>query len=210
MEMKKRDFDRAAPSWDEEPGRVRLAEDVAAAIREAVPLTADMDVLDYGCGTGLLTLRLQSHVGTITGMDTSRGMLDILDSKVEKGKFSNVRSRFLDIDKGDVPDGRYHVIVSSMTLHHVEDPSALLKQLYGCLLPGGSLCIADLDAEGGAFHEDNRGVFHFGFERQWMRRLFEETGLEDVRDRTAATVVKRSHDGPKRTFTIFLFCGTRQ
>ena len=70
MEREKRDFDRAAGSWDEEPGRVRLANDVAAAILDDVPLAKDMDVLDYGCGTGLITLRLQPYVRFITGVDT--------------------------------------------------------------------------------------------------------------------------------------------
>jgi 2-polyprenyl-3-methyl-5-hydroxy-6-metoxy-1,4-benzoquinol methylase len=209
MVGQKRDFDKAAGSWDEEPGRVKLANDVAAAILDDVALTKDMDALDYGCGTGLITLRLQPYVRSITGVDTSRGMLDILVSKLRSGNLSNVRPRFLDSGKGEVLEGRYHVIVSSMTIHHVENPSSLVKQLNSCLLPGGYLCIADLDPEGGAFHGDNLGVFHFGFNRNDMRGLFEQQGLEDVRDRTAATVIKRTSDGSERAFTIFLVSGQK-
>lgn len=209
MKKKKRDFDAAAALWDEEPRRVRLAQDVAAAIRYEVPLTKNTDVLDYGCGTGLLTLGLQPHVRSITGVDTSRGMLDILNTKIVKENLSNVRTRFLDSGEGGMLEGIYHVIVSSMTFHHVEDPSGLMKQLQRCLLPRGYLCVADLDPEGGAFHEDNQGVFHFGFDRTFMHRLFRQTGLENIHDRTAAVVVKRISGGLEKTFTIFLVTGQK-
>jgi 2-polyprenyl-3-methyl-5-hydroxy-6-metoxy-1,4-benzoquinol methylase len=49
-------FDQVAGSWDEDPGRVALARAVAEQIRQQVPLMPQMDVLDFGCGTGLLTL----------------------------------------------------------------------------------------------------------------------------------------------------------
>ena len=73
--MSKKDFDHAAVTWDEKPGRIKLAADVANAILKSVEVHADMDVLDYGCGTGLLTLSLQPHVRSITGADSSHGML---------------------------------------------------------------------------------------------------------------------------------------
>jgi len=70
-----RDFDTAAATWDEEPRRVKLSEDMAAAIAGRVPLSKSMTAIDYGCGTGLLTLLIQPHVGRIIGADSSKGML---------------------------------------------------------------------------------------------------------------------------------------
>jgi cyclopropane fatty-acyl-phospholipid synthase-like methyltransferase len=58
----KRDFDAVAASWDQEPRRVKLARDVVEAIRRELPLTPEMEVLDYGCGSGLVTLGLQPFV----------------------------------------------------------------------------------------------------------------------------------------------------
>jgi len=67
----RRDFDKEAAKWDENPGRVKLANEVAdSIIREAAP-SAGMDALDFGCGTGLVTLRIQPLVGSITGADSS-------------------------------------------------------------------------------------------------------------------------------------------
>jgi len=65
MENKTRDFNKAAATWDEEPRRLKLAGEVADAIAKSIPLTPSMDVLDFGCGTGLLTLNLQPGVRSL-------------------------------------------------------------------------------------------------------------------------------------------------
>jgi ubiquinone/menaquinone biosynthesis C-methylase UbiE len=204
-----RNFDKEAAAWDENPARVRLADDVAAAVARPVPLNAEMDALDLGCGTGLVTLRLAPRVRTIIGVDSSQGMLDVLDAKVARGNLTNVRTLRLDLDKGDTLPGSYDLIASSMTLHHIERIDALLVRLHAALLPSGRLCLADLDSEDGQFHSDNQGVFHFGFDRAALRQAFAEAGFEDVQDTTAAEVVKPDRDGKLRSFSIFLMTGIK-
>jgi predicted TPR repeat methyltransferase len=71
MNSKERDFDKEAASWDQGPGRIKLANDVAKAIKDDIRITPDMGALDFGCGTGLLTLQMQPLVRTITGVDSS-------------------------------------------------------------------------------------------------------------------------------------------
>jgi len=95
-----------AVSWDQNPARLKLASDVAHAVSQQVPLTPDMDALDFGCGTGLLTLRLQSRVRSITGVESSKGMLALLRNKIAQGNLTNVRTACLDLDKGHVLPGR--------------------------------------------------------------------------------------------------------
>lgn len=205
----KRDFDREAASWDKVPERIKLADDITLAIRKDVALTSDMDAMDFGCGTGLVSLQLQPFVHSITGVDESQGMLDILNQKTEKMNLTNVHTRFFDMEKGDVLEGRYHLIISSMTLHHIKDIKAILDQFHHVALPSGFLCIADLDSEGGLFHGDNKGVIHFGFDRDTMCRLLIEAGFDNVRHRTAATVMKPAHDGTMAEFTVFLATGRK-
>lgn len=205
----RKDFDKEAAQWDANPGRVKLAHDVAdAIIREARP-AREMDALDFGCGTGLVTLKLQPLVRSVTGMDSSRGMLEALESKVRGQGLANVRTRFLDLEQGGRVEGRYHLIVSSMTLHHVPDPAGLIAQLAGALLPGGTLAVADLDAEDGSFHGDNTGVLHLGFDRALVRGLFEQAGLTRVREVTAAVVAKDIEGRGRREFPVFLVLGTK-
>lgn len=209
MSQEKRDFNAEAANWDAVPARVKSAEDVADAIRAEVSLSREMDMLEFGCGTGLLSLRLQPLVRSVTCLDSSQGMLDVLRSKVRERELANVTVRHIDIEAGDTLEGRYDLVVCSMTLHHVEDIGRLLRQFADITSPGGTLCIADLDLEGGRFHADNTGVFHQGFDRAGLRQAIVDSGYEDVRDRTATVIEKPNSKGELEAFSIFLITGRR-
>jgi len=199
-----RDFDKEAAQWDANPGRVKLAHEVAdAIIREAKP-SRDMNALDFGCGTGLVTLRLQPLVGTILGVDSSRGMLGVLEGKIRTQGLKNIATRLVDFERGGRIEGRFHLLVSSMTLHHVPDIVGLFKQWKELLLPGGHVCFADLDAEDGSFHGDNTGVFHMGFDRGQLIKLLLSAGFLDVRDTTATTMIKDVEGKGEKEFPVFL------
>ncbi|OPY25674.1 MAG: bifunctional 3-demethylubiquinone-9 3-methyltransferase/ 2-octaprenyl-6-hydroxy phenol methylase [Methanocella sp. PtaU1.Bin125] len=209
MKDEKRDFNKAAASWDT-PVRVKLATDVAGAVTTSVRLAADMDVLDFGCGTGLLMLQLQPHVRSVTGVDSSEGMLEVLRTKVANAGLTNVRARHVDLDKGDALEGCYHLITSSMTLHHIREIQSLLNRFFSITAPAGHICIADLDPDDGHFHGgDDTGVFHNGFDRAALRRAFEEAGYVEVHDKTAARMTKPVQGGGTREFTIFLMTGQK-
>ena len=172
MNTENRDFDKEAASWDENPGRLKLAGDVARAISKRISLQHEMNVMDFGCGTGLLSMRLQQHVHSITGIDSSQGMLDVFNAKIAKYKLKNVRTLLLDLEKGDRLEGNYDLVFCNMTLHHIKDVESLLIRFYKVIAPGGYLCIADLDLDSGQFHSDNTGVFHFGFDRRRLHEMF--------------------------------------
>lgn len=209
MNTEKLDFDKLAGSWDEDPGRVQLAEDVAGAISREIPLSSDMDVMDFGCGTGLLTLQLRPKVRFITSVDSSQGMLAVLEGKIARQNLTNVRTLFCDLDQGNVLPGNYQLVVSSMTLHHIREIEPLFKQFHEIITPPGHLCVADLDLDGGQFHASDEGVFHHGFDRSYLHRLLREIGFSDVRDITAAEVTKPAADGNMRTFSVFLISGRK-
>lgn len=202
--MEKRDFDKAASSWDEDPRRVKLAHEVADAIIKEVCPTKDMDVLDFGCGTGLVMLRIQPYVRNITGADSSAGMLSVLEDKIARLGLDNVSTLLVDFEKGEKISGRYHLIVSSMTLHHVPETAPLLRRLFELLHPAGILCLADLDTEDGTFHPDNTGVFHFGFDRARLKTMLLQTGFKEAKDVTAAVMERVSGTGGKRAYPVFL------
>lgn len=207
MQGKTRDFDKDATAWDENAGRVKMAGNIANAIKDAFPLSLDMDVLDFGCGTGLLTLQLQPLVKSITGFDSSKGMLDVLNRKIANQNLPNVRTHYIDIEKGDVLEGSFDLIICSMTLHHIRDPKNLITQFKRVCLPQGHIGIADLDSDQGLFHgTNNEGVFHNGFDRDLMRHFLQQAGFTDVQFTTAAEVV-RFVPGGLRPFTIFLAAG---
>jgi len=205
----KTDFDKMAAEWDSNPLRVKLANDVADAIIREIRPTHDMDTLDYGCGTGLVTLRLQPFVRSVTGADSSRGMLEVIQGKVKSRGLLNVHTQFVDFEHGGKVEGKFHLAISSMTLHHVQEPADFLKRLCDLLTPGGIIGVADLDKEDGSFHDDNKGALHFGFDRASLKGLFEKAGFRDIRDVTATTVVKGIEGKPKREYPVFLIIGRK-
>jgi ubiquinone/menaquinone biosynthesis C-methylase UbiE len=204
MNTEKMDFGKYASTWDESPGRVKLAGELAAAVKDSLSLTPDMDILDFGCGTGLVTLQLASSVRSVTAVDSSRGMLDTLESRIAEKGITNVKTLYVDLDEGHKLDGEYHLVLSSMTLHHIKEIRPVLEMFHAVLKRSGSVCLSDLDPEGGRFHSDNQGVFHFGFDREKIRDLLMEAGFNNVEDRTAATVVKPAPEGEESAFTVFL------
>ncbi len=205
----KRDFNKEAQSWDDNPMRVQMAHHIADAILQQIPVSNEMDMLDYGAGTGLVTLALQPYVRSVTAADNSDGMLARLSEKAEASGLSNVKTKLLDLEKQAVPVDRYELIISSMTMHHLQDHRALISNLAAMLRPGGYLAIADLDLDDGEFHADQTGIRHDGFDRQEIVRLFAEAGLGQVTATTANTLTKEVKGKGPREFTVFLVTGRK-
>ena len=193
-------FDARAQTWDDDPRRRKLAESVFAALERAVPLRADMAALDYGAGTGLLTLALAARVRRVLAVDSSAGMLAVLAGKARDGGFANVETLHADFAKDPLPAGPFDLVASAMTLHHVADVADLLRKFFALLAPGGRIALADLDAEDGSFHGPNAaGVHHLGFDRAALARQCAAAGFADVRFSDAARNEKNG-----RTYSVFL------
>lgn len=197
-------FDEAAATWDAEERRVLQARGVTEAIVKRCALPADLDVLDFGCGTGLVSLGLRPLVSSVTGVDTSRGMLDVLERKVLEQGLDGVRAVLLPPDAPLSLPERFHLVVSSLALHHVADLAPLFARFRDHLHPGGRVALADLDLEDGTFHDDARGVFHLGFDRGAIAALLAGAGFVDVAVETA-TVTRKG----ERSYSIFLATGRR-
>ena len=138
-------FDESAKTWDADPVKVARAKAVAEAILNGAPLSARMNALEYGCGTGLLSFFLRTHLSHITLADSSDGMLSVLNDKIRETQTSHMVTTKLDLVTDTLPHDRYDLIYTSMTLHHVENTEDILGKLYALLSPSGYLCIADLD-----------------------------------------------------------------
>ena len=186
----KRDFDAAAAGWDEEPRRVKLSSEIAAAIRSAVALSPEWRAMDFGCGTGLVTVQLAPALGSIVGVDSSEGMLAQLAQKIERLGLTNVQTATADQVLTSQSPGQFHLISSAMTLHHVEQLPPLLATFHTLLLPGGCVALADLESEDGTFHDDPTGVFHHGFSSRQLTGLLEAAGFSSIAVRQVTEIVK--------------------
>lgn len=200
------EFDERARTWDDDPKKVKRANDIAAAIAREVPLAPGMTGFEYGCGTGLVSFAMAESLGDITMADSSEGMLAVLGEKIVRyGERDGRRMRAvkLDLSCEPLPAERYDIVYSAMTLHHIPDTAQVLRQFHGLLAPGGHLCIADLDAEDGSFHGLDVDVHH-GFDRAALGAQLRDAGFVDVRFDTALVMQR-----PERAYPVFLAVGRR-
>ena len=207
MEQNQARFARVAAEWDANPGRVALARAVADAIRNAVPLRPDMNAMDFGAGTGLVTLGLLPYVDRLTAVDASGEMLRVLDEKLKALKVGNVHTMLCEIGKTALPVAEFDLIVSSMVLHHIPDVPETLHRLRPCLRPGGWIALADLDSEDGTFHSDSTGVYHHGLDREGVCRWLQDAGFTETTAREAHRIVRPSADGQTHEYPVFLVTG---
>ncbi|HEY9151382.1 MAG TPA: class I SAM-dependent methyltransferase [Anaerolineales bacterium] len=202
-------FDERAKDWDSDPAKVERARVVADAIRKAVPLSAGMDALEYGCGTGLLSFALQSDLGQITLADASQSMLDVLAEKITASGVSNMHPARLDLSSDSLPDKRYHLTYSLMVLHHIHDVKNILLKFHAILESGGYLLVADLDQEDGTFHTDGTSDVHKGFDRAELQKWVEAAGFENITFSTAYQI-KKKVNGTEKSFPVFLMIARKK
>ncbi|MDD2837621.1 MAG: methyltransferase domain-containing protein [Sulfuricurvum sp.] len=190
-------FNNAAEHWDKGDLRQNIAHAVFQTISNRISLLSTMEIMDFGAGTGLLSFKIAQMVKEVVGVDLSEKMLEQLDNK----NSDTLRVEALCHDICEIPlEKKFNGIVSSMAMHHVEDTAALFEAFQLHLKRDGFVAIADLEAEDGSFHSHgNEGVFHFGFERDALRRTIEKAGFEHVRFHHAYTVEKET-----RNYPIFL------
>jgi SAM-dependent methyltransferase len=189
------DFDKRAASWDQDPLHARRNDAVASAIAARVPLGGKVDALEFGCGTGELTLRLAPALGRVFATDASAGMVEQLERKLAEGGFPNISARRLDLLVAPPLDRRFDLIYSAMTLHHIEDVPCLFGHLATLLTPAGHLALADLCAEDGSFHGGVE-VPHRGFAEEELAAFAAPAGLELGSYEEVFVVEKNGRDYP--------------
>jgi putative AdoMet-dependent methyltransferase len=195
-------FQSHAQEWDTRPIPAQISEGVSRALLSAMSLTDDLEVMDFGAGTGLICERVAPLVRSVVAVDISEAMLARLSEKEAlKGR---VEARCQDILTHPL-ESQVDLTVSAMAMHHVEDTAALWRTFLAHTRPGGRVALADLDAEDGSFHPpEAEGVFHAGFDRDALRAHIEGAGFVEVEFMTACEVSKEG-----RSYPIFLVTARR-
>lgn len=100
-------------------------------------LNPDMEVLEFGCGTGTTALTLAPLVRHIQAIDISAKMLQIARAKAESAGIENVTFEQSGIDDLSAPDAAYDAIMGYSILHLLDDKEAVIAKVYRMLKPGG-------------------------------------------------------------------------
>jgi len=195
-------FAHKSKTWDMNSKRVQNAKGIADLIVKNIKLDKSMELMDFGAGTGLLSYFVAPFISKIVAVDNSPSMLKEFHNKCNEFK---CETEVVEKDLStDTLDRKFDGVISSMTIHHLEDIPALLSKIYAMVNEGGFIALADLDSEDGSFHSDNTGVFHYGFDRAELTKYAQDAGFKDVSFSLASTIMK-----PHREFTVFLMTATK-
>ncbi len=127
-------FDDYAEGFDEslvDTLGYRIPEEMAQRLLEA---GADLsEVLDLGCGTGLMAAALEGHFGAMDGVDLSGNMLKLA------GNTGRYRELFCDdvVDFMAARRSGYTTVLAADVLVYAGDLARLLKPMADLLEPGG-------------------------------------------------------------------------
>lgn len=188
-------FSEKAKNWDQGSRRLATVNSIAKNILNDIELTKEMHLMDFGSGTGLLTERIAPKVAKITCVDVSPAMNEKL---LEKEFPCKIELKELDLTQSSI-DTTFNGIISSMTLHHIEDVKRLFKKFHSMLKENSFIALADLLSEDGKFHSDNTGVFHFGFDTDEIQKVVQSVGFKNVNIKVVNTIEK-----PHNNYEVFL------
>ncbi|CAG8680264.1 7245_t:CDS:2, partial [Acaulospora colombiana] len=195
-------------NYDKDPIHVSISKKCAKAVLNEADPEFDPDkseVLDFACGTGLISQELCAHVKSILGVDISQNAVDIYNKKVWQQGIDKEEMQALCLElkesEDDQLNGRkFDAIVCASSYHHLDNIDSMTKMLSNYLKPGGELFVLDLKKDPEISHKFHRTfnsghephgecgshVSHVhhkgGFDPIELERAFRNTGMiEDVR-----------------------------
>jgi 2-polyprenyl-6-hydroxyphenyl methylase/3-demethylubiquinone-9 3-methyltransferase len=127
----------AEGKWDylDEPGEAARYALIAGYVHR---LRSATDLLDVGCGTGLLCRYLDQSRVSYSGIDLSPTAIDQARERFPNAKFS-----VADVAQYEPPLGQtFDAIVFNEVLPHIEDPLGALDRYLGFLRASGILVIS--------------------------------------------------------------------
>ncbi|SHO80935.1 methyltransferase, putative [hydrothermal vent metagenome] len=202
MKNREDNFAHKSKSWDMSSKRVKNAQSIANAIIKNVKLNRDMKIMDFGAGTGLLSYFIAPLVDTIIAVDNSPSMLEEFRNK--SSEFQS-KTQIIEADLScEVIEDKFDGIISSMTIHHLEDTKALFQKFYNMLEDDGFIAIADLTTEDGSFHSDNIGVYHYGFDTNLLKDIARDVGFKNI-EFNIVSIIKK----PQADFNVFLMLASK-
>ncbi|KAG6226126.1 hypothetical protein E4U26_002586 [Claviceps purpurea] len=144
-------------------------------------------LLDYACGTGLLSRALGPQLSRCVGIDISESMVEQYNARSNRDGLAPEKciacvGNLLSPDdpspeKFSSPDFfDFDLAGVGLGFHHMDDCALAAKQLAHRLRPGGVLFIVDFVTHAPPSSEQISSVRHNGFTEQQVRDMFEGAG----------------------------------
>lgn len=175
------DFNQLILTEDEDI-RVKRAHAISIEI-ESYMGHGPLEVMEFGCKTGLISLNLKNKISEGLLVDSSAENIKELEQKLRDRHLSHLQTYTGDILESDI-DRQFDVIYSSMVMHHIKDFKAVIKKLVSYLKNNGKLIIVDLLPDSGEFHRHHLEFDgHHGFTINEMVAALKEADLKEVTGR---------------------------
>jgi ubiquinone/menaquinone biosynthesis C-methylase UbiE len=142
-------YDLWSENYDTQPGNLMLDMDevLFSGLLDNIDLR-NKRVADIGCGTGRHWDKLLSKRPlSLTGFDVSPGMLKRLNEKFPQAYTHQITNNLF----SSVPDASYDVIVSTLTVAHIENIDEALQAWCRILKNKGDIIITDFHPNALAF-----------------------------------------------------------
>lgn len=172
-------FDERAKDWDKKQISLDKSEACLKHLKDTIDFSKIKNILDYGCGTGLIAFDLVNSSNEVLGLDSSTGMVEEFNKKAKDKNLLNIKAQIHDISNDNLEENSFDLIVISMSLHHIENLEIFFEKSFKALRKGGYLCVNDLEKEDGTFHKKhyNTGVYHFGFTQEELEKISLKVGF---------------------------------
>jgi len=122
----------ASPIRDEETYQQKL-------LKTQEYLTPEMDVMEFGCGTGTTAIHHAPHVNSYLATDISTNMIEIGRRKAEEAGIQNLTFEKATLDSMTYQPESFDVIIGLNILHLIRDIDGSLARIHQMLKPGGLL-----------------------------------------------------------------------
>jgi 2-polyprenyl-3-methyl-5-hydroxy-6-metoxy-1,4-benzoquinol methylase len=141
MKNQEKFWDRAANSYDREEKKDEMTYLKIIEMTRKHLKTNDT-VLDFGCGTGLVSNEIAGDVKIVHAIDISSKMVGIAKDKASERNIENVVYSQSTLFDEQLKKESFDVILSFYILHLVEDNQKVMQRIYELLKPGGLIISA--------------------------------------------------------------------
>jgi len=128
-------------------------------------LPSGAEVLDVGCGNGVISRSLGEKGFTVKGIDVSE---KAIARARELNKSPNVRFEVVSAEELVADGHRFHAVICSEVLEHLNDPGKLLNVLHQLLDVGGALIVTVPNGNGPRELLVTRPVIALQKKNNWM------------------------------------------
>ncbi|AYV66276.1 hypothetical protein C2I06_04985 [Niallia circulans] len=171
-------FEQLAKRYDTEERR-ELANVIVKEVRRELENSTSLSLMDYGSGTGLVSLELSDLVASILLVDSSEQMLEVAQAKIANRGIMNADILYSDFTQ-DTPKHKADVILMSLVLLHIPNTKKILQALFQILNQDGKLIIIDFEKN----DKINHPKVHNGFTEEELNEILSEVGFRSSKRKT--------------------------